>query len=548
MFFKNSKFYAVLIFALFVVLRLPGLDLPYHQDEVKWAGHASSGFQAIVQIPHPPLGTILMVMAAKIFGFDGMRYLPFVFGAINFWLLFYLVKYKFSFKASLWSVLFLSVAFYSVLASLMVDTDGQILPFFFLLSAILFYKWQDGRTIGRKIFWGGLLILSLLLGFLIKVSFIIAVGAIILELLCYKSESLSFKGFIKTASVTIGILVLFATFVFGILYFLPNFNISQKLNYWRHFIIFADRNYLQISIQFFKALFYASPLLLAPLFFINRTNFKKIRLFIIFLVLGLIFYLVLFDFSSGALDRYLQFMVVPLSIIGGVMVADIFGSDPIRVSRKIFVLSGLVAVGIFLTQFLPHFVPALYPKAEWFGRVLNLKWNFLFPFTGGSGPMGFYVSWLFMALTWLATIILVIFAFIKIRWRRSTWIVILILGLLYNGVFIEEYLFGKINGSPVVLLKNAVDFIKNDGNIRKVITYNSIGDRELAQTGKYERRLYVAPKFEPSYVDILKNFKGHYLVIEIPRIDSNSIYVRYFTSCKVVYEEFSGKIPARVYD
>ena len=101
-FSKKEFHFFILIFlvAVFVLLRLSGLNLPYHQDEVKWAGIASTGFQAIIQIPHPPLGTILMVAASKLFGFDNLRYLPFIFGVINFWLLFYLVKYRFSIKAS----------------------------------------------------------------------------------------------------------------------------------------------------------------------------------------------------------------------------------------------------------------------------------------------------------------------------------------------------------------------------------------------------------------------------------------------------------------
>lgn len=550
-FFKEKKAILALIFVLFLAVRAPGLNLPYHQDEQIWPTIGSLGLKGLGDLgsaPHPPLTGIIFIAAVSLFGLEHLRYLPFIFGIINFWLLFFLMRYKFSWNAALWSVVFFSVSFYSVLASLMVDTDGQILPFFFLLSAVSFYKWRDSGTTRQKIIWGSLLVFSVLLGFLTKASFIIAACAIVFEFFYSKYKSMSWQKLIKTASIAVVILVSLVILVLSVLYILPGLNISKALAYWKHFIVFSGRNYLQISIQFLKALLYASPLLLASLLFLNRNLARKLRLFIIFLVLGLFFYLILFDFSSGALDRYFQFIIVPLSVIAGVVISNILEHQSVYNKRRAVLLGCAIGLALFLVQFLPHSVPALYPKTEWFSRVLNLKWNFMFPFIGGSGPMGFYVSWLFMALIWLTTAILVILAFLKIEWRRRVLVIILILGFVYNGIFIEEYLFGKINGSPAVLLENAVNFIKDNEGVSKVITYNNIGKRELAKIGKYERRLYAAPKFESGYTDILKNFKGHYLIIDIPRISSGSPYVKFFSSCGTVYEENSQKISAKIYN
>lgn len=546
--FKNHKAIFILILVLFILIRLPGLDLPYHQDERAWPGLGSADLENLGGFVHPPLTYLVFIAGVKVFSADHLRYLPFLFSIANFWLLFLLVRRRFSMKAALWSALFFSIGFFSVLASLMIDTDGQVLPFFFLLSATSYYKWKESVDLKNKLILGSVLAASVFLGSLTKVSFVIAFGAIALDFLYSQRHSLSRQKLFRVILIVFGLFALLFLLILGIMYVLPDANISRPLSYWKHFVIFSGRNYFQISIQFFKALLYSSSLLLAPLLFLTKDLAKKLRLFIIFLILGLIFYLILFDFSSGALDRYFQFMIVPLSIISGVVVGNIFESRSVYNKQKAIVLGCTIGLALFFLQFLPHFVPALYPKTEWFSRISSLKWNFLFPFIGGSGPMGFYVSWLFMALTWLVTIILAILVFIKINWQKPFWIIILILGFLYNGIFVEEYLFGKINGSPAVLLKNVVEFIKNDPDIKKVITYNNIGLRELLKIGKYERRLYVAPKFESSYTDILKNFKGHYLIIEIPRLHSDSPYVKYFLSCKMIYEKFSGKIPARVYD
>src|SRR3989344_2744904 len=509
--FKSKYFWLVLIFAIFILIRLPGLDLSYYQDERVWPDIGSAGIQGLGGFLHPPLTSLIFIAAVKIFGADNLRYLPFLFSIVNFWLLFLLVRSRFSLKTAFWSVLFFSAGFYSVLASLMIDTDGQVLPFFFLLSVISYYKWRDGAGLKTKLIWGIALAIFILLGFLTKVSFIIAFGAIALDFLYSQKHLLSRRKLIKTISVAAGLLASFLFLILAIMYILPNSDVLRPLNYWKHFVVFSGRNYLQISIQFFKVLLYASPLLLAPLLFLTKDLARKLRLFIIFLILGLIFYLALFDFSSGALDRYFQFIIMPLSAIAGVAVSNIFERQIVFSYKKykVLLLGFTIVLALFFVQFVSHFTPALYPKTEWFSRILSLKWNFLFPFTGGSGPMGFYVSWLFIVLTWLITVILALAAFVKTNWHKPIWIIILILGFLYNGVFVEEYLFGKINGSSNSLLKNAVLFIKGNPDIKKVISYNNIGNHELSAIGKFERRLYVAPKHEAAYVDILQNFQGH---------------------------------------
>lgn len=260
--------------------------------------------------------------------------------------------------------------------------------------------------------------------------------------------------------------------------------------------------------------------------------------------------MIIFDFSRSALDKYLAFIIVPLSIMAGTVVHNAWKeSEEFSTPAGELIFSSLIlATIIFYLQFLPHFTPPLYPKEEWIGRIVKLKWNFVFSFTGGSGPLGFYVSWFFIALSWIISIVLAMTALIKRNWRRPALLVIFVVGLFYNVAFAEEYLFGKINGNPNILLKKAVNFIEHNSAIDSVISYNDIGAYELMKIGKYERRLYAAPKFEKSYTDILKNFKGHYLVIDIPRLNPESPYAKHFLTCNATYEDYSGKISAKIYN
>ncbi|MEK7117437.1 MAG: hypothetical protein AAB861_01545, partial [Patescibacteria group bacterium] len=101
-------FFAIL--AVFVFLRIPGLDNLYHQDEYKWPSIVLSdnGY-----IPHPPMGEAIYSNLGKIVGYDNFRVIPFVFSILNFFLLFYLVKIIFDSRTALWSVFLFSVSFYS---------------------------------------------------------------------------------------------------------------------------------------------------------------------------------------------------------------------------------------------------------------------------------------------------------------------------------------------------------------------------------------------------------------------------------------------------
>ncbi|OGN02483.1 MAG: hypothetical protein A2655_02040 [Candidatus Yanofskybacteria bacterium RIFCSPHIGHO2_01_FULL_43_42] len=544
---QKEKLIFVGIIILFILIRFFGLDMPYHLDEAKYASIKPIIWNSEGVSAHPPLTSIIFGLTSKIFGPDYFRATPLIFGFINLFLIFFLVKSLFDTKAALWSAFLFSISFYSVLASLTVDTDGQILPFFLLLTFIGYFKWEKTDDRKRKLFWAIFTLAAIIAGFLTKLSFIIPVAAVFLTFL-YNKRALINKSFIiKYGLYVIGILVLMFLALLNAKIIYPTFDLSKIISHAQSAIKFSDRSYLQVFIQIVKAIFYSSPLLFVPILFLRKHNFSRIIFSFLLILLGSIFYIFLFDFSRAALDKYLQFIIVPLCVISGVVIADI--SSERRFNNNSLIFTGIfVAVFLFFTQFLPHFIPPHYPKEEWIKRVLDLRWNFVFPFTGGSGPMGFYVSWLFIGGMWIAAVSIACAGFFQKKSAGSAMVAILFLGVVYNTVFAEEYLFGKINGSSKFLTKNAISFIKENNEIEKVITYNDIGSRDLRLMGKYQRRLYAVPKYEEEYKEILDSFKIHYFVLGIPHINSDSLYGEYFSTCAVVYEKISRKISSRIYD
>ncbi len=544
---KSEKLIFTGIFVLFIILHLFGLGQPYHQDEYKWPIIVNPALTEPGGIPHPPVGEFIYRQAGFLVGYDNFRMVPFFFGLLNLFLLFYLVRNLFGIKPALWSAGIFAFSFYSLLASLMVDTDGAIMPFFFLLMMIGYLKTkeQEFKINNKNWPWLVLLIISLVLGFLVKASFMIGIVALVGDFLISKNIFADKKKFVRylvyvgLGLITLGLLLFIAQFIF------PSFRLEWTLNYWKGFVKFGDRGWFQTFIQFFKALLYSSPFLVFTPLLVDKETFNRGRPFFLFIGAGLFFYLVAFDFSGGALDRYFQFLVLPLSIISGTILAR----NAAAFKWGDIALPTLLSVVVFIFQFSEHAVPPLHPKSEWVDRILSLKWNFLYPFSGGSGPLGFYISFALIGLFWFIGLVLAI-TYLKNRSLRSKVAVgLLIIGIFYNLAFVQEYLFGKINGHTPLLVRNAAEFIKNNPDIQKVVVYNDNGGREVMQTGKYEKRLYTSPQFDITQkIETINNFSGHYLEIDVPPIDPKSVYRKYLDSCEKIYQENSRYMNATVYD
>jgi len=542
---KKEWLLVVMLLFLFVLIRVPGLDSPLHQDEYKWPMIVSPEWQSDVAIPHPPLSQFIYRTAGNIVGFDvHFRYVPLFFGTINLLLLYYFLRRFFGRREAVIGAIIWVASFFSVLASLMVDTDGQIMPFFFLTAIISYYHLKESSN--RKWVWWIGLIASLVAGFFIKLSFLIAVGAIVADFLWSKKDKFTKAEYLKYGIyILVGIVSLFGLLLIS-KFFFPFFNLEQSFTYWKHFLV-ADRGWMQTFIQCVKALFYTSPLLILLPFFDIKSVFEKTRIFLFFFLFAFMFYIVIFDFSIGALDRYLQLLILPLTVMGSVIIASIPPMD--KVAKKVLLWGVMLAVVLFLLQFVNHFVPSLHPKSEWIDRIMSLRWNFVYPFSGGSGPLGFYVSFLFLGLTWLVSVFVLSLFFVKKNWKNYIIIFLIPLGLVYNMVFINEYLFGTINGSAPKLLSASVEFIKNNPDIKMVTVYNDNGGDEIQKIGKYRKRLYTDPKFDINEkIATLNQYKEHYFVLDVPRLDHTSVYQKYLNSCSIIYFHKHKYISTIIYD
>lgn len=529
--------------AVFLLVRLPGVSLPLHQDEYKWPLIVNPQTSEGVSIPHPPLGEFIYREAGYVVGFDAhFRYVPLAFGLANLFLLWYWLRMRAGERAALWGAALFTLSYFSILASLMVDTDGAILPFFLLLSLVAYEK---ART--ASAWWVGVGV-ALLLGFLVKASFVLAIGAIIADALWERRVLLRTRYALRIAALIAAVAVSLALVLVAAAHLFSFFDLAKSISYWEHFVSLRH-NWFQVAIQSVKAIFYLSPLLVLVPLLGQREDFDKVRPLVFFVIFGLVFYLVLFDFSLGALDRYLQFLIVPLVSLAAVVLSRNLTALPGRAWAAPLQVGSVLALGIFSVQLAPQVVPSLYPKAEWIGRILSLHWGFLYPFSGGSGPLTFYISFLFIGLTWLASALLAVAGAFRSRRQGAALIVLLPLAFAYNATFAEEYLAGRINGYAPGLVERAAAFIAAEPTIARVVVYNDNGGAEIQVAGKYERRLYTSPDFDwRQKADTMNAFEGHYLVVDAPPIDPDSFFAKYFATCKPIYQDADRYMHATVYD
>lgn len=527
---------------MFVGVRLFGVHLPYSQDEQKNVVHgvALDGIEAVSG--HPPLAGWIITAGGYLFGEDLMRLLPILFGVGSFLVFYVLMRVVISPRAALWAGLLYAISPYGVFASLVVDLDGAILPLFAVI-AFLAYELLRRSSQHRQLWWTALIV-ALVLGILTKLSFVLVVAAlgadfvIRLYISGRRRMALGTMGFLAASPVLFVGIVIVSVAVF------PSLNLAVVFGHVMDSVRFAGRNYAQVVYQLFKAVLYLSPLLIVPAMFISRKTLASLRVLAIYLGVALVFYLVIFDFSLGALDKYLMVTIIPLCALSGAVLS---GAGEGRASRH-WLGIGLIAVALMvLVQSFPHVALPLYPKSQWLERVLALRWNFLVPFIGGSGPLGFYSSWLFLGTSWLVVLGVGIVGLV----RRNFYAVktfTIIVGTAYCIIILSDMLFGYPHGDSSRVLNDAIRYIGETPSVRSVVTYNDAGGYKIVKLGKYARRMMAVPKYEAFYRGFLSDYRGHVLVVDIPRIYQDSVYWRYISSCRSEFISRSGYISATLYD
>ncbi len=540
-----KRYWPMLVLLLvFLAIRLPAINQIYHQDEYRWAMQADP--QTNEASPHPPLTKYFLRVTGLLFGFNHLRIGILFFSILNLWLI-YLVSSRLtgSRKIALIAAGLFTVNIYSLIANLQIDIDGAVLPFFILLSYYGYLQIVEGGK-SKK----GLIIFCLAIvgGFLTKLSFLLFVGSLILDQLVglyYIKDKVNLKNIFKKVWPWAG--GFFAVAV--AFYYFYATRLRVVIDYAEHFksLNFASRAYFDLVFKIFKSLVWLSPFLTLPVLygFFRKGIINKYRIWFIYLFLNLIFYLVLFDFTTMTIERYFMFLIIPSVLIGAQVICDLLEKQYIRKNFYIIAIAVFILVSYVILS-LSHDVLPLNPKEAYVEKVRSLDFRFLIPFTGGSGPAGFYFSAWFILLSWLATLI----ALAGIIWTKNKKIflaIFLVFGLGYNLLFDSEYLFGSLYGSVDKVAKETIEYVNSNDAIKGVITYYDIGAYYLRLSGKYVSRFYTAPKRD--YTPKIQSYRGQYMIVDFPAIDKqNDRYWPLVGRCPLLKKFQDKRVESYVFD
>lgn len=545
------------LFILFLLFRVPLLDFIYHQDEHKWVRIVNPVFGLQGESVHPPLTEITFYYFGELFGYEHLRWLILLFAVACFWLVFMIAREHYGRTAALFSLLLFAVIPYNVIASIQIDIDGAILPFWILLTWWSFAKinWANFKNNVANRRWLIIFCLAVLGGLLSKVSFVLIAPGLLFYYLHRYQIAINRRLLARLFYVCLAALAALAVILLLLHWLYPPLSPVRFLEYTRHFSLFnfSSRNYFQVLFLVTKSILLLSPFLL--LLFNLKKLWRRHEFWGWYLIAGLLFYLVLFDFSNRTVDRYMMFLILPLVFIGGDMLARLFEESKALVNFSVFkkslLGSGVILLLLGLALILSNNkILPLVPKTAYLEQVRNLDFSFLLPFSSGSGPLGFYMSVKFIVLFWLISLIAMIAwhryasAKLKIIFGGAFLTVALIYCLLFNA----ELAYGWAYGSPDKVAKVMLEEVVNNDRIEKVVTYNDTGTYELDRAGKHGGRFYTQPLFAEGSERKMRDYFGYYLVIDFPEINKQSVFWRYLQSCGAVFQTQSKKINGYLVD
>jgi len=531
------RFSTISILILSLIFKFYNIPQIYHQDEYKWALIVDPKYNSFNTLPHPPLSKLLYRVIGNFFGYNNLRLLPVLF-SIGVVVLGYLIMRKLfdSISAQVFIILAsTNLAFF--IGALQIDIDGMILPFFFLLS---WYIWLKAKESNYSYFFNLLLGISICLGFLTKLSFILVPISFLMVHVISRLKHAESKIRIDLRSLCIAASIAFS-FIFLLVFKYPN--IFQYVTQFG-ILDFSSRSLSQTIYLTIKYLILLGPIsLLASIeIFKKNSNFFILKLF---LLNNVIFYYFLFDFSHRTFDRYLSFATVPVIMFASLGLSKIF-SDRIHYVRLFYLLVICFPLFWFLLKKPAHPMP-LHPKEDFVKAVTGFHWNFLMPIFTGSGPIGFYLSFFFIATIFLLCIFVCLLFAISDKFQNFGSSILIIFVIVYSIVGISEYTTGIQFGSASKVAKSILTEIANDDSINRVKTYNDIGGWELAEANKYEGRIYLNPEWASEKSKNFKSFEGFVLVVNMPDIKADNWFAQALSEkCKtkivVVDKLVTGKL------
>ncbi|HME87175.1 MAG TPA: glycosyltransferase family 39 protein, partial [Candidatus Nanoarchaeia archaeon] len=307
-----------------------------------------------------------------------LRMVSLVFGLLNIFLTYVLAKKLLGKKEAIIAAVLMTVSYWHLFESYMLERDGSFLMTFYLLSILSYLAWKETK----KPQWFAALAILCGTSLLLKASGIFITGMIALFLITdtgwnvFKYKKGQYMRLVEYISIIITAdIVIYGSLLVAAHRFAP-------ILYQGMFSHAIPLNLLSITpLTFFRELGYlflwGSPVMLGLCVLSEKK--KHVKYIYLWMLTVLAGYMTVS--YAGSLDRYLSVLIPAMSILAATTLA----SNKLQ-NKARYIITGVVYF-IFLNiiasqnyEYITHSIK------EYGTRALSFNWNFYFPMYGAGGP------------------------------------------------------------------------------------------------------------------------------------------------------------------
>ncbi|MDP7180986.1 MAG: glycosyltransferase family 39 protein [Candidatus Woesearchaeota archaeon] len=450
----QAKHVLWIILLLALAVRLPALTHLVYGDEYRFVPGAmpTNHIGLIENFEMPPLPTWMNQLFGTFIPDATLatRLASLLFGMLNIWLVYLIGKRMYDEKAGLWAAGLFAFSVYAVWASVAVELNGVNMLFAFLLAMYAMISLDKTKDVKWLYIFG----IAGGIGMLSRYECFLFYPLLLLDQWYYhKDWKLAIKRCLIAGLITTAIFAIF-----------PILSFATKSN---HFYSTIERgaNMTMKTLQEFHIMPYVVQLLYAllwvalpfgALFIMGIKKYEKAHFrWYVWVVLLILFYTLFVNDNFSPFDRYFTLLMPAFLFIG---LSKVTVKKPKGWWQSFAFFSILMLVMVVGANQTQEQLP-FYPKEAYVQRAMSLDWQFLIPFNGGSGPIGFLASFSSIALAFIIASLAVI-AYWVLPHKETTLALLLATSLVLNVYLIEEFAYGTTHPNINQVTKHTIDYVK----------------------------------------------------------------------------------------
>ncbi len=557
--FKNMSFERMgwklsimMLILVAVILRLIGSQTVLFGDETLFAENVRSEEYVNYYAAHPPLSLWILTFWGSLFNHSiiAIRLITSFFSIVTIILTSLIARDYFSEKTSVLSALFLIFSPWFLVGSLQLDIVGSFLTCFYTFSLFFYLKFLDNNKLKYIVLSGIAAGFSLLTNYGAALLF----PTIFLHYmynLC-KQHDFTYSTFLRICFIFVSsATIIFAIFpVWSFFVGSPTFINSVTHTFD---LMMADpgsglrpsegTNLILLIIQYLNALVWIGPLLLFTLILSlldsDKQNNRVKNIFLIQIIIVLIFFTFVIKDNFRPIEKYLLVLAPGLSILSANYLKKLFFKKKEILLLVILFLLTVLSFNI-LSVMSDQYIP-FYPKQNYLSAALNLTWNVKVPLLGHAGPIGFYTSLNVILISFIASFIISVFYFIFRLEPVAKYllIILLVIGLSYNVLFIQEILFSTTGPNIDAVTKNVISELQKNKYDEPIYFFRNVAFKYYL-SDKYKNLTQIDFDDENRIKKINDLNNSTLAVINFPKINEESLLWKKIKEC-VVQKEFYDK-------